>query len=307
MSDFSPEELSQQAASVVPEWRERKALDDFTQTLSSLNRVSQTILAMKPQLFEHFKKSVCSCETSPKKLSEQLLEFGNPLVTASQAKSLLDLLRARGEEDYKYYHVLCSRVVDPWNLNQSDHSIGHCYYGYANVSDKHDQQSLAKLIGSTEKETVAALFWRLLRNRLSFNSDGLPEWSKGLDGAFLSEHFWSEQDLKFIRDEMLEQGIAQALDVVITCQPSGSGYGGYSSAEHVLCTTVAGDTFGCFRVPSGEAPFGPWLSAAASTQAPRELGSRLCLAKQSGEVFWQEDMPSIFDATCKRLKDAPFN
>merc|ERR1719361_1634556 len=124
------------------------------ETLASLDRVSHT-LAMKPHIFEHFKKSLRSGQTSPEGLAQELLEFGHPLVTAVQANCLLELLRGSGQADYRYYHVLCSRVIDPWNLSPHDHGIGHCYYGYMNTTDPQSRQGLQRLVGTSDQETLA--------------------------------------------------------------------------------------------------------------------------------------------------------
>lgn len=307
MSDFSPEELFHQA-SAKDEWRARQRLEDFSQTLSSLDKVSH-ILAMSPQMFEHFHRSLRSCETSPQKLAKQLLDFGNPLVTATQAKTLLDMLRSRGELDYRYYHVLCSRVVDPWNMKSSDHGIGHCYYGYMSISDLGSKQSLAKMIGSSERETLAAVFWRLLRSRVNFDDRGLPMWAGGVSGIFRGENFWSDQDLKLIRDVLHQHGLAEPMDVVITCQQSTVGH---ASRPAIVCSTMAGVECGRFEVPAGEAPLGPWLREpvieAASRLAPTSgLGSRLCLVNHCGDIVWQQDAPGVLDAVCMKLEKTGIN
>lgn len=310
--EFSPEELFQ-LASQRSVWAAKQAAEDVHQSVATLDRVSHE-LAMKPQTFEHFRKILRSgSDASPEELAKQLLEFGHPLVTAVQAKSLLETLRGRGETDYRYYHVLCSRVVDPWNLDAADHGIGHCYYGYDNMFDPQSRENLAKLVGASDRETLAAVFWRLLRPRLPPNDLGfIPVWRGWRHGTFQSENFWTDDLVKFIREEMRKRGIAQAVDVLITCHELGAlGAGGSSKSESgiVSCTTAAGNTIGRFEVPSDEAAFGQWLrgrvSQAASTL--RGPGARLCLVTPDGEVLWREQAPSLFKMACRRLRGTGIN
>merc|ERR1719277_615776 len=116
-------------------------------------------------------------------------------MTCEQATALISLLRGRGEEDYRYFHVLCSRVVDPWNLDSSSHGIGHCYYGI-------ESELLPPLIGGDDCETLAAVYWRIIRWRVVFEGDS-PQWVLG--GPFQHENFWSSGMLKFIQEDMREK------------------------------------------------------------------------------------------------------
>eukprot|EP00930_Biecheleria_cincta_P028361 TRINITY_DN19793_c0_g1_i3.p1 TRINITY_DN19793_c0_g1~~TRINITY_DN19793_c0_g1_i3.p1 ORF type:complete len:274 (-),score=39.62 TRINITY_DN19793_c0_g1_i3:43-864(-) len=230
IGEYSPEELSAAVLQQVPTWRERQAAEQFAQTFVTLDEASHQ-LAMQPQMFGHFKRNLKTSEVSPESLARQMFTFGRPLITAAQAKELLETLRGRNETDYKYYHVVCSRVVDPWNLNANDHGLGHCYYGYLDTFDADTQRSLAKLIGRSDCETLAAVFWRLICQRVRFDSAGLPQWSDGNVGACAAENFLHEDDLKFIRDEMIVQGVAETADVLVTCCHVG---------DTVSCTTMPG-------------------------------------------------------------------
>jgi len=67
-------------------------------------------------------------EKTPSDLATKLDGTGF-LLSAYHAGNLLGLLRMHGGAlDYRFFHVVCSRVLDHWNLTLRDHSIGLCYY-----------------------------------------------------------------------------------------------------------------------------------------------------------------------------------
>jgi len=288
--EHSPDELLE-AVSKQPVPRQHFAAKNLNKTKATLDTVAHK-LAMNSQMLMHLKKSLRCNAVSPQTLGHQMRSFGCPLITSLQAKELLETLRGRNETDYKYYHVLCSRVVDPWNLNNRDHGIGHCYYGYLGILDHDTQIALAKLIGASDQETLAAVYWRLLCRRVDLTSSGWI-WKE----TFNDENFWSKDDLAFIKEDMCEKGVADPMDVVITCQFC-------ADTCSVKCTTVAGNEIGQFKVPAHEDdPFGPWLyqSIIQTGGAIGGFGRRLCLMKVDGVVFWREDMLSPFEIVCRRL------
>jgi hypothetical protein len=50
-------------------------------------------------------------------------------MSAAQCASLLGIVRSSDLDDYRFYHVVCYRCIEPWRLNNAQHGIGHCYYG----------------------------------------------------------------------------------------------------------------------------------------------------------------------------------
>jgi len=120
--------------------------------LQSLDRAVQPVF-MPSQIFNHLLRSLRGAAetTPPAALARLLLDLGHPLMSASQASDVLAVLRAVGTPDYKVYHVVCSRVVDRWNLVAKDHGIGQCYYGW---SEHITSNGLKKLLYPTDAQTL---------------------------------------------------------------------------------------------------------------------------------------------------------
>lgn len=286
--------------------RRRGAALEWASIRATLDGLAQR-LSMPLQLFQHFKRHLRTSEVSPGSLARQLLDFGRPLVTAQQASELLEFLRGRGEADYRYYHVLCSRVVDPWNLTQDSHGIGACYYGFLDMAqDERRRHHVFSFVGDTDLETLAAVYWGLLYRRVKFDR-GIPQWALGAreTDPLNHENFWDKDLLDFIRADMHEHAVDTALDVVMTCDLRDDGI--------VSCTDPAGELIGEFLVPTGEDPFGRWLRDSIDMAmsghcgcgvavAAGGLGTRVCLVKPSGEMIWRGTAPSAFEKVCWRLR-----
>eukprot|EP00931_Biecheleriopsis_adriatica_P006784 TRINITY_DN108139_c0_g1_i1.p1 TRINITY_DN108139_c0_g1~~TRINITY_DN108139_c0_g1_i1.p1 ORF type:complete len:308 (+),score=53.10 TRINITY_DN108139_c0_g1_i1:62-985(+) len=112
--------------------RSSAASEAFQASLSERTDRAALQLAMPSRTFRHFLHSLRSAPAAPHYtgLAAMLHEFGHPLLSASQAAELLELLRSRGaiEMQSPYEHVLCSRVLDKWNLTKEKHGSGDCYY-----------------------------------------------------------------------------------------------------------------------------------------------------------------------------------
>lgn len=301
-AEFSPEALLEVIRSNDSE-RRRVAAIGCASVCASLDGISAR-LSMPLQLFQHFKRHLRTCEVSPRLLARQLLDFGRPLMTSKQAAELLEFLRGRGEADYKYYHVLCSRVVDSWNMTEATHGIGACYYGFfENFAPPIRQRRLAALIGETDLETLAGVYWAMLHNRVEF-ARGIPQWV--LATGFAHENFWDQDLLNFIRGDMHEHAVDTPFDVVMTCEHRPGGV--------VSCTNPAGELIGNFPVPKGQDPFGHWIRDAVdiamsdhcihgATATAGGLGGRVCLVKPTGEIIWRGTAPSAFEKVCWRLSE----
>jgi len=113
------------------EMRSARALVDKSSTKERLNGLVFP-LTMPHIVFSHF---VCSLQrggrsVTPAQLAKMLLDSGHPLLTAEQASQLIEALRVRGADDWRFLHVTCSRVLDKWNLTEKEHGIGCFYHGY---------------------------------------------------------------------------------------------------------------------------------------------------------------------------------
>ena len=51
-------------------------------------------------------------------------------ISAAQAAELIKIFRDCENADYRYYHVICSRILDRWNTTKDAHGIGDCYHGW---------------------------------------------------------------------------------------------------------------------------------------------------------------------------------
>mmetsp|Transcript_3129 Transcript_3129/g.7224 ORF Transcript_3129/g.7224 Transcript_3129/m.7224 type:complete len:350 (-) Transcript_3129:76-1125(-) len=72
----------------------------------------------------------------PQALAAKLSELEHPVLSSEQSESLLEvLLQAVADPSrlYEYEHIICSRVLDFWNL--AGNTTGGCYYGLTYVED----------------------------------------------------------------------------------------------------------------------------------------------------------------------------
>ncbi|CAE8609963.1 unnamed protein product [Polarella glacialis] len=89
---------------------------------------------MPPQTFRLLRRSLRSDTgglPSPQQLATLLSDLAHPLLSAAQAGKVLSWIRSIDPHTvwlHDYEHVLCSRVVDKWNLAKSTHGSGECYY-----------------------------------------------------------------------------------------------------------------------------------------------------------------------------------
>merc|ERR1712098_911146 len=107
--------------------------------------------------------------------------------------------------DYKMYHVLCSRVVDRWNLESKAHGIGHCYYGYEDQNAVEEKAS--KLLFPTRQETLGAA----LTNICEWS--GLQRRRGGRPSSFFPgtdpESAWDQQMDRFVVELATKHGAAE--------------------------------------------------------------------------------------------------
>ncbi|CAE8599132.1 unnamed protein product [Polarella glacialis] len=98
---------------------------------------------MPPRTYSLLKRSLRSTAgslPSPQQLATLLSDLGHPLLSAAQTAKILSWIRSIDPHTvwlHDYEHVLCSRVVDKWNLARSTHGSGECYYkpeGLAHVN-----------------------------------------------------------------------------------------------------------------------------------------------------------------------------
>eukprot|EP00440_Ansanella_granifera_P064646 gb/GFBE01070090.1/.p1 GENE.gb/GFBE01070090.1/~~gb/GFBE01070090.1/.p1 ORF type:complete len:302 (+),score=66.73 gb/GFBE01070090.1/:1-906(+) len=121
-----PQEVDEQVALVG------KRSDQYQETLNERTDRAVLVVAMPSKTFRHLLRTLRSQSPVPghEALADMLLAFGHPLLSAAQASELLAVLRSRLQEGAisMYEHVLCSRVIDKWNLTKADHGSGECYY-----------------------------------------------------------------------------------------------------------------------------------------------------------------------------------
>ena len=169
-------------------------------------------MTMPSQVFTHLLRSLRGGgnTVTPQSLARQLLQLGHPILSAAQALDVLQVLGARGEYDYRYHHVVCSRVIDSWNL-AGQHGIGHCYYG--KLSDRDSATDLARLKHPSQQETLAAVCWAFLARRIAWDSDTARHWGSrdvSLGVSFDGENFWDQDMVKFVQNKVREQGLERA-------------------------------------------------------------------------------------------------
>lgn len=79
------------------------------------------------------------CPSRISSLLDQLEE--RCFISAAQASTILSAVPFSSSKDsrlnggssrrFEYYHVVCARVLDRWNLNETDHTEVACYYGWS--------------------------------------------------------------------------------------------------------------------------------------------------------------------------------
>lgn len=91
--------------------------DDADVIRKSLERALQPVL-MEPQRFSELVETLraAPAAATPVELRDALNHLGHPILSASQALEIDNLLRSRGSTDYRVQYVLGVRVVDKWNL-----------------------------------------------------------------------------------------------------------------------------------------------------------------------------------------------
>lgn len=96
----------------------------------------------------------------PQALAAKLSELEHPVLSSEQSESLLEvLLQAVADPSrvYEYEHIICSRVLDFWNL--AGNTTGGCYYGLTYVEDARPL---------TQGDAKEQIFLRWHRNSQSF-------------------------------------------------------------------------------------------------------------------------------------------
>jgi hypothetical protein len=109
---------------------------------------------------------------TPEDLLRLINNLPSPFFTACQALEVLHAIKhhpdqSRTTQDYRRYHVMCTRVIDKWNLT-GQHDIGYCYHGM-NRDDGFDD-----VLGG--KPTPRDIFsWFATTDRQTFGREGLAD------------------------------------------------------------------------------------------------------------------------------------
>lgn len=168
-----------------------EALKNTTRVSEALTRAVQPVF-MPGQIFAHLIRSLRAevAATAPKTLQQLLWDLGHPLLSAAQAGEVLATLQAKGDVNYQIFHVLCSRVVDRWNLNAKTHGIGHCYYGLYGLGPMYSYyDDLVKLLYPSDTVTLGGVLWLLLERmgRDSFKHSHSNFWNERMNGFVMGQ------------------------------------------------------------------------------------------------------------------------
>jgi hypothetical protein len=106
--------------------------------VSCLMDVAMAPLTMTPSMLRHLERVIGTASVksvSPAKIAHLLDQLEEQcFLSAAQATTLLRATQHRDDEKkrrFEYCHVICSRVIDRWNLTQDEHTEVSCYYGWS--------------------------------------------------------------------------------------------------------------------------------------------------------------------------------
>jgi len=106
-----------------------KLADEAHRTVASLDVAVAPIIMQAPAL--RILRKVITRATSELAVAKCLdsLQEGC-FLSAAQATDLMADVQAPAEQRFKWWHVICARVVDKWRLTEKAHTQICCYYGW---------------------------------------------------------------------------------------------------------------------------------------------------------------------------------
>lgn len=127
------------------------------------------LMMSQPQLRLLFKiAQVGSAQTVDlKRIARALdeLETGS-FMSAAQAMQLMQAACVPDRDKFRWWHVVCARVLDKWNLTEEDHSQVACYYGWDSAYLTRILRQVRFITDSGKPEVAATLSTAELQGRV---------------------------------------------------------------------------------------------------------------------------------------------
>jgi len=111
---------------------ERRAVAALEVAVAPVMMMPPVLRSLLKAIQRHSGTSGFDCGTWAPALAHSFDELERGcFISASQAAELMAAVLATDPKPLSaYWHVVCSRVVDKWNLNEREHSQVCCYYGW---------------------------------------------------------------------------------------------------------------------------------------------------------------------------------